>query len=104
MGIGMVVVVPAAAGRARRAPAAAGLPLLRLGEIVEARDAGHQVILGVTERVQVGVLVSGRGSNLDALCAAAAAPGFPARIALVVSNRRGAGALEVAGRWGVPPR
>jgi phosphoribosylglycinamide formyltransferase-1 len=55
----------------------------------------------VTDRVQVGVLVSGRGSNLDALCAAAAAPDFPARIALVVSNRRGAGALEIAGRWGV---
>jgi len=55
----------------------------------------------VSDRVQVGVLVSGRGSNLDALCAAAAAPDFPARIALVVSNRRGAGALEIAGRWGV---
>ena len=55
----------------------------------------------MTDRVQVGVLVSGRGSNLDALCAAAAAPDFPARIALVVSNRRGAGALEIAGRWGV---
>ena len=55
----------------------------------------------MTDRVQVGVLVSGRGSNLDALCAAAAAPDFPARIVLVVSNRRGAGALEIAGRWGV---
>jgi phosphoribosylglycinamide formyltransferase-1 len=55
----------------------------------------------VSDRIQVGVLVSGRGSNLDALCAAAAAPDFPARIALVVSNRRGAGALEIAARWGV---
>lgn len=55
----------------------------------------------MSEPVQVGVLVSGRGSNLDALCAAAAAHGYPARIALVVSNRRGAGALEIAGRWGV---
>ena len=56
----------------------------------------------MSERVRVGVLVSGRGSNLDALCAAAAAPDFPARIVLVVSNRRDAGALEIAGRWGVP--
>ena len=55
----------------------------------------------MSDRIQVGVLVSGRGSNLDALCAAAAAPDFPARIALVVSNRRAAGALEIAGRWGV---
>jgi phosphoribosylglycinamide formyltransferase-1 len=52
--------------------------------------------------VRVGVLVSGRGSNLEALCAAAASPGFPARIALVISNRRDAGALEIAGRWGIP--
>jgi phosphoribosylglycinamide formyltransferase-1 len=56
----------------------------------------------VSDRVRVGVLVSGRGSNLDALCAAAASPGFPARVVLVISNRRDAGALEVAGRWGVP--
>lgn len=52
--------------------------------------------------VRVGVLVSGRGSNLEALCAAAASAGFPARVALVISNRRDAGALEIAGRWGVP--
>jgi phosphoribosylglycinamide formyltransferase-1 len=54
------------------------------------------------ERVRAGVLVSGRGSNLEALCRAAAQPGFPARVALVISNRRDAGALEVAERWGVP--
>ena len=51
---------------------------------------------------RLGVLVSGRGSNLDALCAAAAGPAFPARVALVISNRRDAGALQVAERWGVP--
>jgi len=56
----------------------------------------------VSEGVRVGVLVSGRGSNLDALCAAAATPGFPARVVLVVSNRRDAGALGIAARWGVP--
>lgn len=53
-------------------------------------------------RVRVGVLVSGRGSNLDALCRAASRPDFPAQVALVISNRRDAGALEVAERWGVP--
>ena len=56
----------------------------------------------MSEGVRVGVLVSGRGSNLDALCAAAATPGFPARVVLVVSNRRDAGALGIAARWGVP--
>jgi phosphoribosylformylglycinamidine cyclo-ligase len=43
MGIGMVVVVPAAAG-SQAGSAAAGLPVIRLGEIVDAKD-GHQVVL-----------------------------------------------------------
>ncbi len=38
-------------------------------------------------RVRTGVLLSGRGSNLQALIDAAGQPGFPARIALVVSNQ-----------------
>jgi formyltetrahydrofolate-dependent phosphoribosylglycinamide formyltransferase len=55
----------------------------------------------VTRRV--GVLISGRGSNLGALLAAASAdPGFPATIALVLSNRPDAGGLAVAARAGVP--
>jgi len=56
----------------------------------------------VSDPIRVGVLVSGRGSNLDALCAAAASAGFPAQVVLVISNRRDAGALEIARRWGVP--
>jgi phosphoribosylformylglycinamidine cyclo-ligase len=43
MGIGMVVVVPAAAAHLAGA-SAAGLPVIPLGEIVDARD-GHQVVL-----------------------------------------------------------
>jgi phosphoribosylformylglycinamidine cyclo-ligase len=43
MGIGMVVVVPAAAASAVGV-SAAGLPIIPLGEIVDARD-GHQVVL-----------------------------------------------------------
>jgi phosphoribosylglycinamide formyltransferase-1 len=35
---------------------------------------------------RVGVLISGRGSNLGALIEAARAPGYPAKIVLVVSN------------------
>lgn len=50
----------------------------------------------------VGVLISGRGSNLQALLDAAARPGFPAHIAVVVSNRPRAMGLERARAAGVP--
>ena len=53
-------------------------------------------------RARVGVLISGRGSNLQALLDAAAEPGYPAEIALVVSNRPGAAGLDRAARAGVP--
>ena len=49
----------------------------------------------------VGVLVSGRGSNLKALLDACATPGFPARIAVVISDREDAPALERARAAGV---
>ena len=52
-------------------------------------------------RVAVGVLVSGAGTNLRALLDAAASDTFPARVAVVVSNRRNAGALDVARAHGV---
>jgi phosphoribosylglycinamide formyltransferase 1 len=49
----------------------------------------------------VGVLASGRGSNLQAILAACARPGFPARVAIVISDRERAGALEGARAAGV---
>jgi len=54
-----------------------------------------------TPRRRTAVLLSGRGSNLGALLAAAADPAYPAEIALVVSNRPGAGGLERAAAAGV---
>lgn len=48
------------------------------------------------ERLKLGVLISGRGSNLKALIDACAAPDFPARIALVLSNRADALGLDRA--------
>jgi phosphoribosylglycinamide formyltransferase-1 len=51
--------------------------------------------------MRVGVLVSGRGSNLAALLEDAARPGVPYEIALVVSNRPTAPALERARAAGV---
>jgi phosphoribosylglycinamide formyltransferase 1 len=49
----------------------------------------------------VGVLASGRGSNLQALLEACARPEFPARIAVVISDREQAVALERARGAGV---
>lgn len=55
-------------------------------------------------RQRVAVLISGNGSNLQALIDAAAAPGYPARIVLVLSNRPEAFGLERAARAGIPSR
>lgn len=52
-------------------------------------------------RVRTGVLISGRGSNLQALLDAAANPDFPAEIVCVISNRPGAGGLSRAEAAGV---
>ncbi|BBF93276.1 phosphoribosylglycinamide formyltransferase [Blastochloris tepida] len=52
-------------------------------------------------RVKTAVLISGRGSNMAALIAAAAAPGFPAEIALVIANKAGAGGLALAAEAGI---
>jgi phosphoribosylglycinamide formyltransferase-1 len=51
---------------------------------------------------RVAILISGRGSNMAALIAAAAATDFPAEIAMVISNRADAGGLEKASASGVP--
>ena len=54
------------------------------------------------ERLALGVLISGRGSNLQALIDACADPTFPARIAVVLSNRADAGGLDRAAAQGIP--
>lgn len=57
-----------------------------------------------TARKHVGVLISGRGSNLQALLDACADPAFPAEIALVISNKAEALGLARAERAGVATR
>ena len=52
--------------------------------------------------MKIGVLISGRGSNLQSLIDAAAAPGFPAEIALVISNIPDVYGLERAKLAGIP--
>jgi phosphoribosylglycinamide formyltransferase-1 len=51
--------------------------------------------------LSVGVLASGRGSNLPARLDACARPGFPARVVVAISDRERAPALERARAAGV---
>jgi phosphoribosylglycinamide formyltransferase-1 len=53
-------------------------------------------------RLKVGVLISGRGSNLQALIDACADPAFPAEIVLVLSNKADAYGLERARKASIP--
>ncbi|MFN7410215.1 MAG: phosphoribosylglycinamide formyltransferase [Pseudomonadota bacterium] len=48
------------------------------------------------------ILISGRGSNMEALVQRCAAEGWPARVAAVVSNRPDASGLAFAAAHGVP--
>jgi phosphoribosylglycinamide formyltransferase-1 len=55
-------------------------------------------------RRRTAVLISGRGSNMEALVAAARAPDYPAEIVLVLSNNAEAGGLETARAAGITAR
>ncbi|WP_299009622.1 phosphoribosylglycinamide formyltransferase [uncultured Caulobacter sp.] len=52
-------------------------------------------------KTKVAVLISGRGSNMEALVRAAQAPGCPFEIALVLANKPDAKGLEIAATAGV---
>lgn len=52
-------------------------------------------------RKRVGILISGRGSNMSALIAAARNPDYPAEIVGVLSNRAAAPGLAVAAAEGI---
>jgi len=58
----------------------------------------------VALKKRVGVLVSGRGSNLQALIDAAKGPDYPAQIVLVISNVPGVQGLARAEAAGIPTR
>ncbi|MEL6747467.1 MAG: phosphoribosylglycinamide formyltransferase [Pseudomonadota bacterium] len=58
--------------------------------------------LGTPARTPLGVLISGRGSNLAALLNAARCPDFAADIVGVISNKADAGGLTIAADAGVP--
>ena len=52
-------------------------------------------------KLKVGILISGRGSNMAALIDAAREPAYPAEIACVVSNVASAAGLETARKAGI---
>ena len=52
-------------------------------------------------RLRVGVLVSGRGSNLQALLEASTRADYPAQVVVVISDRERAAALDRARAAGV---
>ncbi|MBP7338366.1 phosphoribosylglycinamide formyltransferase [Niveispirillum sp.] len=52
-------------------------------------------------RLRLGVLISGRGSNLQALIDAASDPTYPAEVALVISNKADAAGLDRARAAGI---
>jgi phosphoribosylglycinamide formyltransferase 1 len=52
-------------------------------------------------KIRVAVLVSGNGSNLQAILDAASSPSYPAEVALVLSNKPDAFALERARKAGI---
>ncbi len=56
----------------------------------------------MTDRLKVAVLVSGHGSNLQALIDACQKPGFPAQIVRVISNVKEAFGIQRASRAGIP--
>jgi phosphoribosylglycinamide formyltransferase-1 len=58
----------------------------------------------MTGKTRVGVLISGRGSNMLALIEACKQPDYPAEIVTVISNRPGAPGLEKAAQAGIPAR
>lgn len=52
-------------------------------------------------KIRAAVLISGRGSNMEALIKASKTKDYPATIELVISNRPEAAGLEIARKYGV---
>lgn len=55
----------------------------------------------MTARKRIGILISGRGSNMEALIKACKQPDYPAEIVTVLSNRPDAAGLEKAAQAGL---
>ena len=58
----------------------------------------------MSEKIKVAVLISGNGTNLQALIDACIAPNYPAEIVLVVSNKANAKGIKRAREAGIAAR
>ena len=65
-----------------------------------APEEGPLTLTRVMKRIVI--LISGRGSNMEAVVRACAAEGWPARVAAIISNRPDAAGLEFARQQGIP--
>ena len=108
-GLGMIAVVaPDDAAAIAAMLAAAGEQVHRVGRIV-ARPRGRTGLRGRRHgerlaRLRTAILISGRGSNMQALIEACRAPAAPAEIVLVLSNNPDAGGLSLRGDRPASPR
>lgn len=57
--------------------------------------------MGQGKKLKLAVLISGGGSNLQAIIDACNTPGYPAEIVLVFSNQLDAGGLERGRKAGI---
>lgn len=58
--------------------------------------------MGGVRKLKLAVLISGRGSNMEALINACADTAFPAQVAVVIANRPDAGGIARARAAGLP--
>jgi phosphoribosylglycinamide formyltransferase-1 len=65
-------------------------------------EHAHAANMTNPAKSRTAVLISGRGSNMQALVEAARDPAYPAEIALVISNRPDAPGLAWAAQQGIP--
>src|SRR4029450_9563565 len=84
-------------------------PASRCSRSARSRRARAESAIPERPRLRIGVLASGRGSNFQALVAAARAGRMPAHVIVLISDRAGAGAVALARAEGieavvVPPR
>ncbi|XP_036983053.2 trifunctional purine biosynthetic protein adenosine-3 [Artibeus jamaicensis] len=90
-----------------------GRPRVRVRHLMEAVHVDRSVLKNGTanspfpaqpKRARVAVLISGTGSNLQALIDSTQEPGSAARIVVVISNKAGVAGLDRAARAGIPSR
>lgn len=55
-----------------------------------------------SQRVKLAVLASGRGSNFRAIAQSCTDADFPVEVACLITDRPGAGAVDIAGEFGIP--